>query len=248
CPTRTSRLSPPSAPAAFWRMRPRPLRRRPRSSLTASRLGPGASWLARTLTNWTSASGRRRKTPTRRSSTRALPRRSAGGSGEPLAKLSTRESSISRGDPVSQPAMAGTIGQAIDRGIAAETEIRKARRADRPAAGLLAQFKQRAAMSVVDRRLKGNRLVERHGSENLAAQPCRHLSSPGLRRIFGRAVDVLLPHQLEAGDLADHRVAAHPDLVGDLAAGQAGGKMEFKEFDAFGGPGQWDCGHFRFQA
>ena len=47
--------------------------------------------------------------------------------------------------------MAGAIGQAFDRRVAAKTEILRSGRADRPAASLLAQLEQRAAMFLADR-------------------------------------------------------------------------------------------------
>jgi hypothetical protein len=57
---------------------------------------------------------------------------------------------LARARPVGEPGVARAIGQAFERRVAAETEIRGTRRADRPAASLLAQLEQRAAMCVVD--------------------------------------------------------------------------------------------------
>ena len=58
---------------------------------------------------------------------------------------------LARAGPVGEPAMAGTIGQAVERRVAAEAEIGRARRADRPAASRLAQFEQRTVPCIVDR-------------------------------------------------------------------------------------------------
>src|SRR5882672_9500677 len=64
---------------------------------------------------------------------------------------SSSRDALARARPVGEPGMARAIGQALDRGVAAKTEILGARSADRPAASLLAQLEQRAAVSVVDR-------------------------------------------------------------------------------------------------
>src|SRR5207244_9726614 len=65
---------------------------------------------------------------------------------------------LARARPIGKPCVARAIGQAFERRVAAKTEIRKARSADRPAASFLAQLEQRAAMSVVDRLVVRRRL------------------------------------------------------------------------------------------
>jgi hypothetical protein len=67
--------------------------------------------------------------------------------------------------------------------------------------------------------------------------------------LFGRARpgDELAARQAEAGEFANHGVAADADMDGDLAAREAGIKMAFQEFDAFGGPGRSNGKHVRFQ-
>src|SRR5437667_2852491 len=52
---------------------------------------------------------------------------------------------------VGEAGVAGAIGQAFDRCVAAKAEILRSGRADRPAASLLAQLEQRAAMFLADR-------------------------------------------------------------------------------------------------
>src|SRR5258708_5090878 len=58
---------------------------------------------------------------------------------------------LARAGPVGESRVAGAIGQAFDRRVAAKAEIREPRGRDRPAAALLAQFEQRAAMFARDR-------------------------------------------------------------------------------------------------
>src|SRR6476659_2665522 len=65
---------------------------------------------------------------------------------------------LARARPVGEARVARAIGQALKRRVAAKTEIRKARGRDRPAASLLAQLEQRAAMTVVDRLVVRHRL------------------------------------------------------------------------------------------
>jgi NAD(P)-dependent dehydrogenase (short-subunit alcohol dehydrogenase family) len=58
------------------------------------------------------------------------------------ATASLPRDALVRVQPVGEPAVTGAIGQAIDRPVAAETEVVIARRVDRPAAALLAQVEQ----------------------------------------------------------------------------------------------------------
>src|SRR6202171_5973691 len=103
--------------------------------------------------------------------------------------------------------MARAIGQALDRGVAAKTEILGARSADRPAASLLAQLEQRAAVSVVDRLLVGRRLrlgVQRR--EHLMSEPCRRSRAIPFRGLLSRAAPrtaAFFACQIEAGGVAD---------------------------------------------
>jgi len=148
--------------------------------------------------------------------------------------------SSARAHPIREPAVAGAIRHAVERGIAAEAEIGLARSRDRPAAGILREFEQRAGVAVVDRLVLDHRL--RFRGERLQQdlpQLMRAARRPLYTRLFllAGAHDALVAGQVKAGDLADHGVAADADLVGDLAAGEAGGKMEFQGLDAIVGPG-----------
>src|SRR3954447_3753419 len=53
-----------------------------------------------------------------------------------------------------------------------------------------------------------------------------------------RLIAGLVARQIEAGELADHGIAADPDLGGDFTAGQAGVKVDFQELEALDGPGR----------
>src|ERR1700719_892067 len=55
--------------------------------------------------------------------------------------------------PIGDAGVAGAIGEAVDRAVAAEPEIHGAGFADRPAALGLAQLEQRAFVRALDRRL-----------------------------------------------------------------------------------------------
>src|SRR6267142_3773084 len=72
------------------------------------------------------------------------------------ARLPPRDA-LTRARPVGEPGVAGAIGQAVDRRVAAETEILGARGVDRPAASRLAQLEQRAGVPVVDRLVDSGR-------------------------------------------------------------------------------------------
>src|SRR5712675_1161405 len=129
-------------------------RPRPKSSSTASRRSAGAFSSATTLTDSTSACGKRRSGPTRRNFTRVLPKRPAGGSADVILfdhALPPRHA-LARSRPVGEAGVAGAIGHAVERRVTAKAEVGGARRADRPAAALLAQFEQREALRADDRR------------------------------------------------------------------------------------------------
>src|SRR5436190_360698 len=100
-------------------------------------------------------------------------------------------------------------------------------------------------MSVVDRLVVRRRL-------RLAVQCPEHLileSWPRFRALSlrgtlpSRGSFLAVARQIEAGELADHGIAAHPDFTGNLAAGQPGFKAAFQEFQAFGSPGAFVGGH-----
>ena len=118
---------------------------------------------------------------------------------------------------IRKPAVSGTIGQAAERLVAAEAEALVARAIDRPAASFLAQFEQGAVLFAADRVIAF--FVRRYLREQFSQQPKLH---PGNRtRAIGlRArppyLRLLVAGQVEAGKLADHGIAAHPDFVGDL--------------------------------
>src|SRR6266404_5710612 len=100
-------------------------------------------------------------------------------------------------------------------------------------------------MSVVDRLVVRRRL-------RLAIQCPEHLileSWPRFRALSlrgtlpSRGPCLAVARQIEAGELADDGIAAHPDFAGDLAAGQPGFKAVLQEFQAFGSPGAFVGGH-----
>src|SRR5262245_121783 len=126
---------------------------------------------------------------------------------------------------VSDAGVRRAIRQAVDGLAAAEAEVPPAPIADRPAAFSFAQLGQRASRLLRDRYLlhRGRRGAAQ-GRENvvLGDQPQRHLALPRLsdHAIAGR--------QTQAIDLADDSIAADPDFVGDLAAGQSRVKAAFQ--------------------
>src|SRR5438045_4080489 len=131
-----------------------------------------------------------------------------------------------RGGTVGEASMAGAIGQAFDRRVAAKTEILRSGRADRPAASLLAQLEQRAAMFLADRVIiKEHFGLGVHRLQHPILQPRRGLQARSLDGAFcalsrpASQVDSLFAGQVEARELADDGVAADPDVGGDLAAG-----------------------------
>src|ERR1700688_4677608 len=119
--------------------------------------------------------------------------------------------------------MAGAIGQAFDRRVAAEAKIRFTRGRDRPEAQLLAQFEQRAAMLALDRlviRLRLRPRVQR--PQHVILQPRQRSRAASLAAVLARRasfIAALLARKIEAGEFADHGVAADPDIVGGLPAG-----------------------------
>jgi len=146
--------------------------------------------------------------------------------------------------------MAGAIGQAVEGRVAAEAKIRKPRGADRPAASLLAQLEQRAAMSVWDRLVIGRRpWLAIQCLEHLILQPWtpwHRFPAAFPHRILLCGVSRLaasLARGVKAVELADDGVAAHPDFVGDLTAGEPGFKAAFQAFETFFGPGRCVSGH-----
>src|SRR4030081_3439030 len=148
------------------------------------------------------------------------------------APTSPPRDALARTRPVGEPGVARAIGQAFERGVAAETEILGARGADRPAASLLAQLEQRAAVFVVDRLVVGRRLrlgVQRQ--KHLTVEPWQRSRAASLRgSLLGRAVCIaaFFARQVEAGEFADDGVAAHPDVARYFAAGQPGFEAAFQ--------------------
>src|SRR6266567_8305914 len=100
-------------------------------------------------------------------------------------------------------------------------------------------------MSVVDRLVVRRRLrLVVQCLEYLMLEPCSRSRAGLLRGAFSRRAPYLaVARQIEAGEFADDRIAAHPDVVGNLAAGQPGLKAGFQEFEAFGSPGGCVGGH-----
>src|SRR6266567_4696574 len=102
-------------------------------------------------------------------------------------------------------------------------------------------------MSVVDRLVVGRRLrLAVQCLEYLMLEPCSRSRAGLLRGAFSRrasCITVFFARQIEAREFADHGIAAHPDVVGNLAAGQPCFKAGFQEFEAFGSPGGCVGGH-----
>jgi len=133
--------------------------------------------------------------------------------------------------------MAGAVGQALERPIAAEAEVFLAGAADGPAASFLTEFKQGTVLFAVDGWvIFGRFCLAKQLSQHPVLQP-RH----GFRTAPAAVVPLwfggFFAGQIEARELADHGVAAHPDFVGDLATGEPGREMVLEVFDALGGPG-----------
>src|ERR1700687_2233128 len=120
------------------------------------------------------------------------------------SQASPSHDALARAWPVGEPGMARAIGQAFDRRVTAKTEIRGARGADRPAASFLAQLEQRAAVSVVDRRVVGRRLrlaVQR--LEHQILEPWPRFRAASLRGILpprASCIVVFFAREIEAGE------------------------------------------------
>src|SRR6266566_5562117 len=99
-------------------------------------------------------------------------------------------------------------------------------------------------MSVVDRLVRRRLRLAVQCLEYLMLEPCSRSRAGLLRSAFSRRAPYLaVARQIEAGEFADHGIAAHPDVVGNLAAGQPCFKAVFQEFEAFGSPGGFVGGH-----
>src|SRR5439155_10871607 len=100
-------------------------------------------------------------------------------------------------------------------------------------------------MSVVDRLVVRRRLrLAIQCLEHLILESWPRFRALSLRGTLSRRGSYLaVARQIEAGELADHGIAAHTDVVGNLAAGQSGFKADFQEFEAFGSPGAFVGGH-----
>jgi len=122
-------------------------------------------------------------------------------------------------DPIGEPAVARAIGQPLDRRVAAEAEVLRARRRDRPTAGLLAQFEQRAGVAVMDRLRFDVRLrLQWHHFDEKLPQPRTRLR-PRRRVLLSKSLRAaLVAGQVEAGDFADNGIAAYADVGRDFAA------------------------------
>src|SRR6185437_5636262 len=166
----------------------------------------------------------------------------------PTNGASALRDALPRAWPVGEPAVAGAIGQARGRRVAAEAEVVGAGGIDRPAASRLGQFEQRTAMRA------GNGIVDGRGLRSIVErlqQPVL-LPWPGLAArplsgiFFSRRrprLAVCFAGQVETGKLADDGVAADADIDSDFAAGPPGLKADFQAFEAFGGPGGCIGGH-----
>jgi hypothetical protein len=96
--------------------------------------------------------------------------------------------------PVGEPGVAGAIGQAFDRRVAAEAEVVGARGTDRPATSCIAQFEQRAAVSVVNRLIIGCGLRLGVGRQrHPVAQPWHVSRAVSLRGGLSRRTPGILP-------------------------------------------------------
>src|SRR5882724_4505034 len=217
-------------------------RRKPQKlSSMASRPGSGGSWSATMPRGSMSACGRRRSALTSRSFIRVLPRRSAGGSADVIlfGSCPMARDALTRAWPVGEAGMAGAIRHAVERRVAAKAEIRGARRADRPAAPLLAQFEQRAALRAHDKPPFDGQLFVVERPQHLILQPRDRSRAAFPGRLFrARFGAGLSARQIHPGQLADYGVAADADTDGNLAAGKAGFKMNLQEVDSLGGPGR----------
>src|SRR5712691_4528927 len=145
--------------------------------------------------------------------------------------------------------MVGAVGQAGDGLAAAEEEVGAARIADRPAAGLLGELEQGAALAerndIVDQLGLGLG-VELVGMRQRGIAPYRRARDPQhvrmgarlarARRRRGRRLGA--PRQSEPVHLADHRVAGDAaKLCGNLTRRQPVGPKLLQHLDALVSPG-----------
>src|SRR6478609_6164406 len=100
-------------------------------------------------------------------------------------------------------------------------------------------------MAVMDRLIVGRRLRRAiQCLEHLVLDPWPRFRALSLRGTLSRRGSYLaVAGQIETREFADHGIAAHPDLVGNLAAGQSGLEAALQEFEAFGSPGGFVGGH-----
>src|SRR6476660_6328382 len=100
-------------------------------------------------------------------------------------------------------------------------------------------------MAVVDRLIVRRRLRRAiQCLEHLVLDPWPRFRALSLRGTLSRRGSYLaVAGQIETRELADHGIAAHPDVVGNFAAGQSGLEAALQEFEAFGSPGGFVGGH-----
>jgi len=148
--------------------------------------------------------------------------------------------------------MRGAVGLVRDRPRSAEEEARGPRIADRPAAGFIVQFEQRAALAARDARVGANSLdvglgIDDPGRQRSIPEPpggalCVYGSIGGTRvgcvASAGCAAVGRKPGNPEAMDLGDDRVAgdAVTQLRGDLAHAGASSPASPQQPDALRRP------------
>src|SRR5258707_923414 len=99
-------------------------------------------------------------------------------------------------------------------------------------------------MSIVDRLVLRRLRLAVQCLEHLILESWPRFRTLSLRGTLSRRGSYLaVASQIEAGEFRDHGIAAHPDVVGNLAAGQSRFKAAFQEFETFGGPGAFVGGH-----
>src|SRR5262245_26761101 len=172
-----------------------------------------------------------------RAADRRLAARAAGRRLAPRAadRCLAARAALAGGRLVGDAGVCRAVRQAVDGCATAETEIPVARIADRPAACAFGELGERTARSGFDRFLLDRRRrlgPQRRQNVMLGHEPQRHLA-PRRPRPHGLALE---SRQLQAVELADDGVAAHADLVGDLAARQAGGKATPQLLDTLDSP------------
>ena len=153
------------------------------------------------------------------------------------AAISPPRGALAGAGLIGKPGMAGAIGDPFHRLVAAKAEVFFAGAADRPAAPFLAQFKQGAVLFAVNGLVAfSGRGLRKQFPQYAVLQP-RHGFLTASPALVPSRLKSFFPRQVEAGELADHGVAAHPDFIRDLAAGKPGREMDFEEFDALCSPG-----------